>query len=322
MNLLVTGGAGFIGSHFVKALIRDPVYKSSRITILDSLTYAGNLRNLGEVLNHPNVAFVEGDIADYNLPEKIFIGIDAIVNFAAESHVDRSIDSGRKFVETNVLGTQNLLEKSLRFEVKQFLHVSTDEVYGSIAEGSWGEESPLLPNSPYAASKAGSDLLVRAYSETFGLHANVTRCSNNFGTHQYPEKFIPVIIESILLGELIPVYGNGENSRDWLSVHDHCRALLLILAHGKRGEIYNIGGGTELTNLELVKRILGIMGADEKLISYVQDRKGHDKRYSVSYAKLTKDLGYKPLEDFETNLRETIEWYRNNREWWSLADGV
>ena len=322
MHLLVTGGAGFIGSHFVKALIRDKVYETSRVTILDALTYAGNLRNLDEVLNLPNVRFIQGDIADVNLLDDVFANVNVVINFAAESHVDRSIESSRKFIETNVLGTQNLLEKSLRFGVHRFLHVSTDEVYGSITQGSWDEEAILLPNSPYAASKASSDLLVRSYSETFGLHTNVTRCSNNYGTNQYPEKFIPVIIRSILRGERIPVYGNGENSRDWLSVHDHCRALLAILSHGAPGEIYNIGGGTELTNLDLVKKILGIMNADEGLINYVQDRKGHDKRYSVSYTKIARDLGYKPVEDFDIGLRETIEWYRRNPEWWSPENGI
>ena len=317
MKVLVTGGAGFIGSHFVKKLVTHSKHTLAGVTVLDSLTYAGNLKNLGNFLDFPNTFFYQGDISRQDLPDALFRDVDAIVNFAAESHVDRSIKSSRPFFETNVIGTQNLLEKSMKFGVEKFLQVSTDEVYGSITTGDWTEESPLQPNSPYAASKAGADLLVNAFAKTHGIHTNITRCSNNFGTHQYPEKFIPVIIRNLLQGSLIPIYGDGSNTRDWLSVDDHCNALVSVLFEGKKGEIYNIGGGVELSNLALVKEIVRIMGRSSNSWEFVEDRKGHDFRYSVSHAKISAELSYSPSADFLDSLAKTVEWYINNPNWWS-----
>jgi dTDP-glucose 4,6-dehydratase len=317
MKVLVTGGAGFIGSHFVKKLVTHSKYNLAGVTVLDSLTYAGNLKNLGNFLDFPNTFFYQGDISRQDLPDSLFWDVDAIVNFAAESHVDRSIKSSRPFFETNVIGTQNLLEKSIRFGVEKFLQVSTDEVYGSITTGDWTEESPLQPNSPYAASKAGADLLVNAFAKTHGIHTNITRCSNNFGTHQYPEKFIPVIIRNLVQGNLIPIYGDGSNTRDWLSVDDHCNALVSVLFEGSKGEVYNIGGGVELSNLALVKEIVRIMGRSSNSWEFVEDRKGHDFRYSVSHAKISTELGYSPNADFLDSLAKTVDWYINNPHWWS-----
>lgn len=315
LKVVITGGAGFIGSHFVRELYKD-LGSVSEVVVIDSLTYAGRLKNVEDFLGAPTFRFYNGDICDPHLPIDLFSNAYCVVNFAAESHVDRSIFSSGDFIRTNIEGTRNLLELTLRAEVPKFLQVSTDEVYGSITNGSWDEGSPLLPNSPYSASKASADLLVRAYNKTFGLHTNVTRCSNNFGTHQYPEKVIPVIIRSILSNNQIPIYGNGSNQRDWLHVEDHCRALKLVMSGGKSGEIYNIGGGTELANIDLARRIVELMGANENLIAFVSDRKGHDLRYSVNYTKLNTELGYVPKHSIDNSLVDVIDWYTTNYSWW------
>lgn len=318
MNILVTGGAGFIGSHFVRNLLQNHP-NVFRITILDSLSYAGNMKNLVGISNSNDFKFVLGNISDSTLPDDLFDGVEAIVNFAAESHVDRSIASSSEFVNTNIVGTQNLLNKAIRFEIPRFVQVSTDEVYGSISTGSWNEDFPLLPNSPYAASKASADLMVRSFNRTYGLHTNITRCSNNFGTHQYPEKLIPVIIRKICAGEKIPIYGDGQNRRDWLHVLDHCRGIESVMLRGAYGEIYNIGGGTELSNLDLARKIIQIMGADENLISFVEDRKGHDFRYSVSFEKIAGELDYKPRENIDDSLAGIVDWYIHNPNWWDKS---
>ncbi len=311
----MTGGAGFIGSHFVRELLTgsDSEY---HVSVIDSLTYAGNIKNIEEFKGMPNFEFFKRDIGDSDLSADIFLNATAIVNFAAESHVDRSINSSTAFIETNVNGTHNLLNKAIEFGVQRFIQISTDEVYGSIPEGNWDENFQLLPNSPYAASKAAGDLLVRAFNKTHGLHTNITRCSNNFGTHQFPEKLIPVIITRILAGQSIPIYGDGQNRRDWLHVLDHCRGIKSVMLGGGSGEIYNIGGGTELTNLDLARKIIQIMGADEKLITFVKDRKGHDYRYSVSFEKIRNGLGYEPLESIDKSLVEVVDWYIQNLNWW------
>ena len=315
MKIVVTGGAGFIGSHFVRRLLKNQI-QPHEVTIIDSLTYAGNLRNIEDLMGHANLSFFEMDICDLKLPDKIFLHTDSIVNFAAESHVDRSISSSSAFVKTNIEGTHNLLTKALEYNVPKFLQISTDEVYGSISEGSWDENFPLSPNSPYAASKASADLLVRSFNKTHGLHTNITRCSNNFGTQQFPEKLIPVIVNSLIQGNKIPIYGNGLNRRDWLSVEDHCRGIELVMNKGKPGEIYNIGGGTELTNLDLAKIILSFFGKQENLLTFVPDRKGHDSRYSVAFDKISNELGYKPEDSFVEKIQEVINWYINHPDWW------
>jgi dTDP-glucose 4,6-dehydratase len=316
LKVVVTGGAGFIGSHFVRGLLSDE-RNHFQVVVLDSLTYAGNLMNLQDLEIHENYKFFKGDICDPQLPSWIFEDVTSIINFAAESHVDRSIASSAEFIRTNIQGTHNLLEVALRFQIPKFLQVSTDEVYGSISTGSWNENFPLQPNSPYASSKASADLLVRSFNKTHGLHTNITRCSNNFGTHQYPEKLIPVIIEKILAGQSIPIYGDGQNQRDWLHVLDHCRGIKSVMLGGDSGEIYNIGGGTELTNLNLARKIIHIMGASEELITFVADRKGHDHRYSVSFEKIRNDLGYEPLESIDKSLVEVVHWYIQNPNWWN-----
>jgi dTDP-glucose 4,6-dehydratase len=287
------------------------------ITVVDSLTYAGNLRNLEDLKGLSSLNFVNDDICNYNLSHAVFAGVAAIVNFAAESHVDRSIESSAAFIRTNIQGTHNLLDLAIKYGVPRYLQVSTDEVYGSILHGSWDESFPLLPNSPYAASKASADLLVRSFNKTHGLHTNITRCSNNFGTHQYPEKLIPVIIRKILQGQPIPIYGHGQNRRDWLHVLDHCRGIKSVLMGGAFGEVYNIGGGTELSNLDLARKIINLMGASEDLISFIADRKGHDLRYSVSFEKIKEVLGYTPIESFDKSLEGVIDWYIQNPDWWS-----
>jgi len=315
MKFVVTGAAGFIGSHFVRQLVTNQT-EAFEVTGVDSLTYAGNLRNIEDLMGLSNFRFVKDDICNPKLSEEIFSGVDAIINFAAESHVDRSIESSVIFIRTNIQGTHNLLELAMNHRVPRFLQVSTDEVYGSISKGSWDESFPLLPNSPYAASKASADLLVRSFNKTHGLHTNITRCSNNFGTHQYPEKLIPVIISKILVGQQIPVYGNGQNQRDWLHVLDHCRGIESVLLRGTSGGIYNIGGGTELSNLDLARKIIQIMGASEDLITFVADRKGHDLRYSVSFEKIEEELGYKPIESIDESLAKVVDWYIQNPSWW------
>jgi dTDP-glucose 4,6-dehydratase len=318
MKLLVTGGAGFIGSNFVRMALTDkfPDFNIEELTVLDLLTYAGDEENLKPVASDKRYKFVNGDIRDLELAKKLMQDADQVVHFAAESHVDRSIEGGSEFVSTNVMGTQVLLDAAKSTNIKRFVHVSTDEVYGSISEGSWPEDHPLLPNSPYSASKAGSDLLVRAYNRTHKLDTVITRCSNNYGQYQFPEKVMPLFITNIIEGKKVPLYGNGLNVRDWLHVDDHCRGIALALTKGRAGEVYNIGGGTELTNVELTHKILKAMGVGEEFIQPVEDRKGHDLRYSVDISKINKELGYSPQVNFEDGLQQTIDWYKNNEAWW------
>lgn len=317
MKLLVTGGAGFIGSNFVLYMLKQhPDYE---IVNIDALTYAGNLENLKSIENHPKHTFVKADITDAQAIDQLMQqGIDVVVNFAAESHVDRSILEPEVFVKTNVFGTQVLLDAAKKYNVTKFVQVSTDEVYGSLGEtGLFTEETPLQPNSPYSASKAGGDLLVRAYHETFGLPVNITRCSNNYGPFQFPEKLIPLMISRALSDQQLPIYGDGLNIRDWLYVEDHCSAIDLVIHQGKLGEVYNIGGNNERTNVHIVKTILEELGKPESLISYVQDRPGHDRRYGIDPTKTMNELGWKPKHSFETGIKETIRWYLDNKEWWT-----
>ncbi|GGT07987.1 dTDP-glucose 4,6-dehydratase [Nonomuraea spiralis] len=314
MRILVTGGAGFIGSEFVRATLRDS--PGTRVTVLDKLTYSGNLENLDPVAGHPGLRFVQGDTADPLVADEVVAGQDVIVHFAAETHVDRSIVSATGFVLSNVLGTQTLLEAALRHGVGRFVHVSTDEVYGSISEGSWTEETPLAPNVPYAASKAGSDLLALAFHRTLGLDVVITRCTNNYGHYQFPEKVIPLFVTNLLEGRRVPLYGDGGNRRDWLHVSDHCRAIRMVLDRGRAGEVYHIGGGSELSNLELTARLLEACGAGWDQVEHVPDRPGHDLRYSLDISKIERELGYAPSVDFETGLAATVAWYRDNRSWW------
>ena len=315
MRILVTGGAGFIGSNFVRRIIDNTYSGFSSVTVLDKLTYAGTLTNLSE-LPADSFEFVKGDICDAELVGRLVSEHDLVVNFAAESHVDRSINGARDFVVTNVLGTQTLLDAVKSSNVETYLQVSTDEVYGSIEEGSWPETDPLLPNSPYAASKASADLVCRSYFKTHGMDIRITRCSNNYGRNQFPEKVIPLFVTNLIDNEQIPIYGTGLNVRDWLHVDDHCFGIYLALTKGKAGEIYNIGGGTELANIDLTKKILSLMGRDESSIVYVDDRKGHDIRYSVDISKISKELSYSPQKNWETGLIETINWYLENEAWW------
>lgn len=315
MRVLVTGGAGFIGSNFVRRVADGSLSGIAHVSVLDKLTYAGTLTNL-EMLPTGSFEFVQGDICDPDLVNKLASQHDAILNFAAESHVDRSITGARDFVETNVLGTQNILDCALRNGVKTFVQISTDEVYGTIDEGSWDEKYPILPNSPYSASKASADLLVRAYHRTFGLDTRITRCSNNYGPHQFPEKVIPLFVTNLIDEKKVPLYGKGMNVRDWLHVDDHCRGIHAVLTKGLSGEIYNIGGGRELTNHELTSIILEKMDRDDSSIEYVQDRLGHDLRYSVDISKISSELGYAPKVNFEDGIVETIDWYRANEKWW------
>jgi dTDP-glucose 4,6-dehydratase len=318
MKLLVTGGAGFIGSNFVRMALSDkfPDFNVEQITVLDLLTYAGDEENLKPIASDKRYKFIKGDIRDLELAKKLMLDADQVVHFAAESHVDRSIEGGSEFVSTNVMGTQVLLDAAKSTNIKRFVHVSTDEVYGSISEGSWPEDHPLLPNSPYSASKAGSDLLVRAYNRTHKLDIVITRCSNNYGQYQFPEKVMPLFITNIIEGKKVPLYGNGLNVRDWLHVDDHCRGIALALTKGRSGEVYNIGGGTELTNVELTHKILKAMGVGKEFIQPVEDRKGHDLRYSVDISKINKELGYSPQVNFEDGLQQTIDWYKDNQSWW------
>jgi len=317
MRVLVTGGAGFIGSNFARRINDNSLDGIRSVLILDLLTYAGVEENLKAIKGSSNFSIFRGDVCDIDLVASLVEEVDAVINFAAESHVDRSINNSAKFISTNVVGVQVLLD-AIKTSARniRFVQVSTDEVYGSIDSGSWDENSPLLPNSPYSASKAGGELLARAYHRTHGLDVVITRCSNNYGTHHFPEKLIPLFITNLLEGKKVPVYGNGLNVRDWLHVDDHCRGIYAALMNGKSGEVYNIGGGRELTNLEITHLILEAMGADESSIEYVEDRKGHDFRYSVDWTKINRELGYEPQVKFEYGLRDTIEWYRNNREWW------
>ena len=318
MRILVTGGAGFIGSNFTRRMLTGayPAFPDVQVTVLDKLTYAGNLANLEPVASSPNYEFVKGDICDSELLHDLMPGHDAVVHFAAESHVDRSITGAAEFVVTNVLGTQQLLQAALDTGVARFVHVSTDEVYGSIPEGSWTEDFPLLPNSPYSASKASSDLLARSYARTFGLDVSITRCSNNYGPYQFPEKVIPLFVTNLMDGHNVPLYGEGLNIRDWLHVDDHCNGIQLVLANGRAGEVYNIGGGTELTNKELTGLLLEAMDCDWDRVHRVEDRKGHDLRYSVDITKISDELGYAPAVPFEQGLADTVDWYRTQQSWW------
>lgn len=313
-TILVTGGAGFIGSCFIRhELKKHPDYN---IINLDALTYCGNLENLKDVENNPNYRFVHGNICDKNLVRELIDEVDCVINFAAESHVDNSIKNPEIFIETNVQGTLNLLQASKEIGIERFLQVSTDEVYGSLGQtGYFYETTPLAPNSPYSASKASADMLVRAYRETYGLPTLNTRCSNNYGPYQYPEKLIPFFISKLLKNEKVPVYGDGLNVRDWLYVYDHCEAIDVVLHKGKVGEIYNIGGHNEKTNLEITKLILSVMGKDENSIEYVEDRLGHDKRYAISNDKITTELDWTPSLTFEEGIKLTIDWYLSNQDW-------
>ena len=315
MRILVTGGAGFIGSNFVRRVVDGSLPGISTVTVLDKLTYAGTLTNLNS-LPRDSFEFIQGDVCDQDLTTNLAKRHDAIINFAAESHVDRSITGSRDFVMTNVLGTQTLMDAARIGSISTFVQVSTDEVYGSIPKGSWPETDPLLPNSPYAASKASADLMVRSYRRTHGLDVRITRCSNNYGPNQFPEKVIPLFVTNLIDGQKVPIYGNGSNVRDWLHVDDHCRGIHAVLMRGRAGEIYNIGGGTELTNMELTHQILGLMGSNESSIEYVADRQGHDIRYSVDITKIKQELGYEPLVDWKKGLEQTVQWYRENEAWW------
>jgi dTDP-glucose 4,6-dehydratase len=318
VKLVVTGGAGFIGSNFVRMALRGqlPGLDVTALTVIDSLTYSGTLTNVEAIADDPRYRFEHADIRDTDALTRILPGHDAIVHFAAESHVDRSVVDASIFVETNVLGTQRLLDGALAHGIRRFVHVSTDEVYGSIDEGAWDEEEPLLPNSPYAASKAASDLIVRSYHRTHGMNVSITRCSNNYGPHHFPEKVIPLFVTNLIDAKPVPLYGDGENRRDWLHVDDHCRGIAAVLTRGRAGEIYNIGGGTELSNRELTTMLLEATGRDESFVSYVEDRKGHDRRYCVSIDKITRELGYTPQVAFTQGLAEVVQWYRDNRAWW------
>ncbi len=316
MNILTTGGAGFIGANFIRHLMSTG---DDRIVNLDKLTYAGNLENLAGLEDDPRYRFVRGDIGDKEIVGRLLAEekIEAVVHFAAESHVDRSVDAPALFLETNVLGTQILLDESRRAGVERFLHVSTDEVYGSLGEtGLFTEESPLAPNSPYAASKAGSDLVCRAYHHTYGFPVVITRCSNNYGPYQFPEKLIPLMIANALEGKPLPVYGDGRNVRDWLYVEDHCAALAAALRKGLPGEVYNIGGCNEMRNIDLVRMLLAELGKSEDLITFVTDRPGHDLRYAIDASKIERELGWRPAHGFADGLAATVGWYVDRRDWW------
>lgn len=314
MKILVTGGAGFIGSCFIRQSLNN--YPNDKIINLDALTYAGNIENLDDIKNDSNYQFVKGNICDKKLVQELVNEVDVIINFAAESHVDRSISSPEIFIETNVSGTLNLLQAAKEAKIERYLQISTDEVYGTLGkDGYFHETTPLAPNSPYSASKASADMLVRAYYETYKMPTLITRCSNNYGPYQYPEKLIPFFISQLLKGQKVPVYGDGLNVRDWLYVYDHCRAINTVLRKGKVGEVYNIGGHNEKTNLEITHLILEAMGKDESSIQYVQDRLGHDKRYAIDNHKIQTELGWKPSVTFEEGIQLTIDWYLNNQNW-------
>jgi dTDP-glucose 4,6-dehydratase len=317
MKYLVTGGAGFIGSNFINSILTQSNQGISGIAVLDKLTYAGSLENIEQEIRS-EVKFFRGDICDESVVVKAMQGVDIVVNFAAESHVDRSIESGRTFASSNFLGTQVLLESALKLGVGKFLQVSTDEVYGSVNEGTSNENDALLPNSPYAATKAAADLLVRSYVETYSMDIRVTRCVNNYGPNQHPEKFLPMAITNIIEGKKISVYGQGINIREWISVRDHCLAIEAVLKQGKAGEIYNIGTGERTSNLSLAKKILEIMEVSESNIEFIEDRKGHDLRYAVNSEKIKHELGFEVLSNLDTGLVDLIKWYKSNTAWWKL----
>ncbi|MFF3273584.1 dTDP-glucose 4,6-dehydratase [Streptomyces chrestomyceticus] len=315
-RILVTGGAGFIGSAHVRALLGPTGPPDVAVTVLDKLTYAGSLARLDPVRDRPELTFVRGDICDAATVRRLTAGHDEIVHFAAESHVDRSIEDGSDFTRTNVVGTQTLLDAALRNGVRTFVHISTDEVYGPVPEGAAREEDQLRPSSPYAASKAAADLVALAHHRTYGLDVRVTRCSNNFGPYQHPEKAVPRFLAAALTGGSLPLYGDGRQVRDWLHVDDHVRAVELVRTAGRAGETYNIGGGTSLSNLDLAHRLLARCGAGPGRIAHVADRKGHDRRYAVDHSKISAELGYRPRADFERTLAATVDWYRTHRSWW------
>ena len=319
MKILVTGGCGFIGSNFIRYLLKT--YPDYSVINVDKLTYAGNLENLSDLSPSPRYHFLRGDIADASqMEERVSKGVDAVVNFAAESHVDRSIEDPTAFMKTNVFGTFVLLETLRKVFPKQrilFLHVSTDEVYGSLGEsGAFTEETPLAPNSPYAASKTAADMMVRAYYQTYGLPAIITRCSNNYGPYQFPEKLIPLMISNAMEDKELPMYGDGLNIRDWIHVEDHCRGLDVVLHRGRKGEVYNIGGRSERTNLSVAQAILDHLGKPHSLLRFVADRPGHDRRYAMDFSKIEKELGWSPSVTFEDGIRRTVEWYQTYRQWW------
>lgn len=314
MKILVTGGCGFIGSHYIKHHLAT--HPKDEIVNLDKLTYAGRLENLKEIEKNPRYRFVKGDICDPKTVEKAMKDCEAVVHFAAESHVDRSIDSASPFIETNVKGTLLLLEAARKQDMSRVIHISTDEVYGQIMEGSFTEESLLMPRNPYSASKAGADRLAYSFFATYGLPVSITRSSNNYGSHQFPEKVIPLFVTNLIRGKKVPVYGTGKNVRDWLYVKDNCEGIETVLKKGKNGEAYNIGGGNEKDNLELTRMILAECGAGEEMIQFVEDRKGHDWRYALDYSKISEELGWKPATPFEKGLKETVQWYRQNEWWW------
>jgi dTDP-glucose 4,6-dehydratase len=317
MKYFVTGGAGFIGSNYVRGLLDGRWGNDvTKVTVFDAFTYAGNPHNLDPVKDDTRLSIVKGDICTPSDIAGALPGHDMVVHFAAESHVDRSIESSSVFMNTNVLGTHQMLEATLREKIPTFVHVSTDEVYGSIESGSWDEQEPLLPNSPYAASKASSDLVARSYYRTFGLDVRITRCSNNFGPYQYPEKVIPLFITNLIDGVQVPLYGDGMNIRDWLHVDDHCQGIDLVVNKGRSGEIYNIGGGTEMTNRDLTTQLLSIFGVGEERIRWVDDRLGHDRRYSVDWGKINKELGYTPKHSLKDALPSLVQWYQTNEQWW------
>ena len=316
MRYFITGAAGFIGSHFVRQLLAGEYDTDvTAVTVYDKLTYAGNLENLATVADDPRYKFVKGDICDGDLLDQVLPGHDIVVNFAAETHVDRSIHGPQDFIITNVVGTQTILDACLRHGIARTVHIGTDEVYGSIDAGSWTENEPLLPNSPYSAAKAAAEMLVRAYFVTYGLNVSSTRCSNNYGPYQFPEKVVPLFVTNLIDGGKVPLYGDGMNVRDWLHVDDHCRGIAIVIAKGQAGEAYNIGGGLELNNRELTEQVLAAMGADWSSVQPVDDRKGHDRRYSVNDSKV-RALGYAPQHQFEEGLAETVAWYRANEAWW------
>ena len=323
MRYLVTGGAGFIGSHYVRSLLEGSLgAEVAGVTVLDKLTYAGNLANLAAVAGDSRYSFVQGDICDGAVLDAVLPGHDVVVNFAAETHVDRSIAGPQDFVVTNVVGTQALLDACRRHAIPRVVHIGTDEVYGSIASGSWTEDSPLLPNSPYAASKAAAELLVRAYHRTYGMSVSSTRCSNNYGPYQFPEKVIPLFVTNLIDGIKVPLYGDGLNVRDWLHVDDHVRGIQIVVERGEPGAAYNIGGGVELTNRQLTERILEHMGrAWDEWVDYVPDRLGHDRRYSVDDSRL-RELGYAPTRSFDEAIDATIAWYRDHPQWWRPLKGA